>query len=187
METGLAMFRERGFEETRVQDIVEQVGVSPATFFNYFATKDAILDAQAEQATDLYAALLQHELARREATVAERLDQITRVMSQALENDLPISRLLASHTALFFGSDGAKADKDRNSQRLLAELFSQGQANGEIDHRHDALQLAELYTATVILTSTNWLNNWWGETNQPPLSERLVDAVHILLEGATTH
>lgn len=179
------MFRERGFDQTRVQDIVEAVGVSPATFFNYFASKDAILEAQAEQATDLYAALLRHEVARDEATVVERLDQITRVMSQALENDLAISRMMASRTTLFFGSSGDKADKDRMSQRLLADLFSQGQANGEIDRRHDPVQLAELYTANVILTATNWLNNWWGDNEQTQLSERLLKALDILLEGAS--
>lgn len=180
------MFRERGFDETRVQDIVERVGVSQATFFNYFATKDAILDAQAAQAADLYAALLRHELARNEATVAERLDQVTRVLAHTLESDLPVSRLMATRTSLFFGSSGAKAAKDRAAQRLLAELFGQGQATGEIDHRYDPLQLAEVYTAIVILTATNWLNDWWGDADPQPLTDRLLDAVRVLLEGAAS-
>ena len=185
ISTGLAMFRDQGFEETRVQDIVERVGVSPATFFNYFPTKDAILEAQAEQAADLYAALLRHELARSDATVAERLEQITRVLAQALENDLPISRLMATRTALFFGSSGPKADKDRASQQVLAELFGHGQASGEIDERADPRQLAELYTAVVILTATNWLNDWWGDAEHQPLTERLLDALQVFLHGAT--
>lgn len=183
IETGLALFRDHGFEETRVQDIVERVGVSPATFFNYFPTKDAILEAQAEQAADLYAALLRHELERSEASVAERLEQITRVLAQALGSDPPISRLTATRTALFFGSSGPKADKDRSSQRLLAELFAQGQSSGQIDPAADPLQLAELYTATTTLTAINWLTNWWGDTDQS-LDERLLDAIKILLDGA---
>ena len=184
ISTGLTMFRERGFDETRVQDIVERVGVSPATFFNYFPTKDAILEAQAELTADLYAALLRHELARGEARVAERLEQITRVMAHALENDLPISRLMATRTALFFGSSGPKADKDRASQQVLAELFAHGQASGEIDEQADPRQLAEVYSAIVILTSTNWLVDWWGDAAHQPLTERLLDALRVFLHGA---
>lgn len=146
---------------------------------------NALLEAQAEYTADLYAALVRHELERTDVTIQDRLEQITRVLSQALENDLAISRLMATRTSLFFGSSGAKADKDRASQQLLADLFSQGQAAGQIDPRCDPLQLAELYTATVILTATNWLNSWWGESDQP-LAERLLDALTILLEGAGT-
>lgn len=185
MDTGLALFRERGFDETRVQDIVERVGVSPATFFNYFPSKEAVLEAQAAQTADLYAALLRHELERSDATVVDRLDQITRVLAQSLENDVAVSRLMATRTPLFFGSSGPKADKDRASQQLLAELFSQGQATGEIDPDADPLQLAELYTALIILTATNWLIGWWGATHQG-LSERLLEGLRILIGGAAT-
>jgi AcrR family transcriptional regulator len=185
VETGLALFREHGFEETRVQDIVERVGVSPATFFNYFPTKDAILEAQAEAATDLYAALLRHELERREASVGARLEQITRVLAQALGSDPVISRLMATRTALFFGSSGPKADKDRASQKLLAELFVQGQSSAEIDAAADPLQLAELYSATMMLTTMNWLTDWFGATGQA-LDERLLATLRIFLNGART-
>jgi len=186
IETGLALFRDHGFEQTRVQDIVERVGVSPATFFNYFPTKDAILEAQAEQATDLYAALLRHEVERSEASVAARLEQITRVLAHALGSDPAISRLMITRTTLFFGSSGPKADKDRASQRLLADLFAQGQASAEIDPAADPLQLAELYGATLMLTTINWLTNWWGDHAQP-LDERLLEAVRILMDGARSH
>jgi AcrR family transcriptional regulator len=185
IDSGLALFRARGFDDARVQDIVEQVGVSPATFFNYLPTKDAILEAQAELTADLYAALLRHELGRTDAPVVDRLEQITRVLAQALEDDVAISRLMATRTALFFGSGGAKADKDRASQRLLADLFVQGQESGQIDRDCDPLPLAELYTAVVTLTATNWLIDWWSDTDQP-LVERLLAGVRIILKGAAS-
>ena len=186
VETGLALFRDRGFDATRVQDIVERVGVSPATFFNYFPTKDAILEAQAEQAVDLYVALLRHELERCDASVAERLEQITRVLAYHLASDREISELMVTRTALFFGSRGAKADKDRASQRLLADLFAQGQSSGEIDPAADPLQVAELYSAGFMLTTVNWLTSWFGNTDQS-LDERLLEATRILLVGAQRH
>ena len=38
---------------------------------------------------------------------------------------------------------------------LLAELFSQGQASGEIGADHHAMQLAEILSAIFMLTITN--------------------------------
>ena len=39
VDMALALFRERGFDETRVQDVTERLGISETTFFNYFPTK----------------------------------------------------------------------------------------------------------------------------------------------------
>ena len=92
---------------------------------------------------------------------------------------------MAMRTALFFGSSGVKANKDRTSQYLLADLFRQGQAKLEIDGHADPLQLAEVYTAAIILTATNWLTNWWGDSNES-LTERLLHAVAIVMQRCRT-
>jgi AcrR family transcriptional regulator len=184
IEISLELFRRRGFDETRVQDIVERVGVSAATFFNYFPSKEAILEAQAEQTADLYAAMLRHQLEPTDRSVVERLEGITRLLARYLQSDRATSRLMVTRTQLFFGSTGDKADKDRTAQRLLAQLFEQGQAGGEIDPRADPIQLAEIYTALVILTAANWLTDWWGPSPQP-LEDRLLAALATFLKGAT--
>jgi len=182
IDTGLRQFREKGFDHTRVQDIVAAVGVSQATFFNYFPTKQAILEAQSSYTADLYDALLRHELARTEASVPARLEQITRVLAAYLQTDTETSTLLVSRTQLFFGqqTDPARA---RHSHDLMAELFAAGQSRGEIEPVADPDQLAELYAATFMLTVTNWLSGWWGPTTQP-LSDRLVAALEVFLHGA---
>nr|WP_276310655.1 TetR/AcrR family transcriptional regulator [Rhizobium sp. CCGE 510] len=43
LESAAAMFREKGFEATRVDDIAEAANLSPATFYNYFHNKGDIL------------------------------------------------------------------------------------------------------------------------------------------------
>jgi len=40
-EHAVRLFRDRGFDETRVDDIAEAAGVNPRTFFLHFATKSA--------------------------------------------------------------------------------------------------------------------------------------------------
>ena len=180
--TALELFRVHGFTETRVQDIVERVGVSPATFFNYFPSKDAVLEAESDDAGELFSALLRHELARGEASVVDRLRQIAAVLGEYLSNDPDIARLLVTRTSLFAGSTGARADRDRASQDLLAQLIHQGQDLGELRTDVAAGQLAEVYMAVMMLTATNWLIEWRGPPRQR-LTERLLDALDTVLLG----
>ena len=183
--TALELFRTRGFDHTRVQDIVDKVGVSPATFFNYFPSKEAVLEAESDVATELFGALLRHEVDQSDKPATERLAQITTVLGAFLIEDPEIGRLLATRTSMFFGSTGERAARDRANQAVLAELFHQGQSSGELRPGVDAAQLAEIYLATVLLTTTNWLIEWHG----PPadeLPERLLSALEVLLNGMST-
>src|ERR1041384_4740892 len=57
-EAALALYLERGFEQTMVADIAERAGVTARTFFRYFADKREVLfDASAEVEEKSLAAL----------------------------------------------------------------------------------------------------------------------------------
>src|SRR5260370_13832261 len=43
VETAVKLFRKRGYEKTRVNDIVRTLEISQPTFFRYFPSKDAVL------------------------------------------------------------------------------------------------------------------------------------------------
>ena len=43
MAAAMTLFGERGFLETRVEDITSRADVGKGTFFNYFPSKEAIL------------------------------------------------------------------------------------------------------------------------------------------------
>lgn len=43
LTTATAMFREAGYDATRIEDIAQQAGVSPGTVYSYFETKENIL------------------------------------------------------------------------------------------------------------------------------------------------
>jgi AcrR family transcriptional regulator len=55
-EAALRLISERGYEATSTDDIARAAGVSPRTFFNYFATKDACVLLPEEFLPDLMVA-----------------------------------------------------------------------------------------------------------------------------------
>ena len=57
-EAGMQLFAERGFAATTVDEIAEAAGVSRATVFSYFPSKEEIVFGDAAAAVDLLAARL---------------------------------------------------------------------------------------------------------------------------------
>ena len=93
-ETTVESFRERGFAGTRIKDIIDRVGVSEATFFNYFPTKEAVLQQSSAETKRWYGVFLQHLAARDDEPVAERLRELTRVIASVCAADRECSRPL---------------------------------------------------------------------------------------------
>lgn len=48
LKAAVSLFREKGFEDTTVQEITKEAKVAKGTFFNYFPTKESIMQALAE-------------------------------------------------------------------------------------------------------------------------------------------
>lgn len=183
-ESAVELFRERGFEGTRVRDIVERVGVSEATFFNYFPTKEAILQKSAATTKHLYGEFLGHLIKRDEEPATFRLRELTRGMAAVCQADQPFLATVVGRTTLLSGSEGEEKTKDLENFDLLADLFAQGMDSGEINRGFEPLQLAEVFVAIQTLTITNWATGWWQQTQ--PLEARMLAALEVLFSGCTT-
>jgi AcrR family transcriptional regulator len=180
-QTTVQLFRERGFEATRVKDVIDRVGVSEATFFNYFATKEAVLQQSAADTKEFYGVFLRHLRARADEAVDDRLGELVRAMASACVTDREFLATVLSRTSLFSGSAGTEKEKDLANFDHLAAVFDQGQQRGEISSRHDALQLAEVFIAIQTLTITNWVTGWWGDDGD--LEPRMRAALDVMLTG----
>jgi len=179
-ESAMALFRERGFAETRVRDVINAVDVSEATFFNYFPTKEAVLHEASVETKRFYGAYLQNLVNRSDERADDRLRELARVAASVFANDRAFMAIVLTHTDLFFGSAGK--DLDLANYELLTEIFRQGQRKGEFGSRHDPQQLAEIFNATQLLTILNWTIEWFDEAT-PGIDDRTVAAIDVVLRG----
>ncbi|CAJ36194.1 TetR/AcrR family transcriptional regulator [Methanocella arvoryzae] len=76
IEAAEILFREKGFKQTSVSDIVKKVGVAQGTFYYYFDSKDDALNAVIDHYIDNYKAGLERLLADEGLTPLRKVEII---------------------------------------------------------------------------------------------------------------
>jgi AcrR family transcriptional regulator len=97
LEAALALFRERGFEETTMREIAARAGVASGLAYYYFASKDAIVLAFYHRTKDELAAVL--EPAHKEKRLAARLQAIIEAKFTYFKPNRRFLGALMSHAA----------------------------------------------------------------------------------------
>lgn len=187
VEAAVGLFRERGFEETRVQDILERAQISLGTFYNYFPGKDAVLDRFGADVIASYVELARDELDAEDRPVGDRLRALARACGRAFSSDPPFMTVVAMQSRAFSGPGGLPVE-DVPIYGLLSLLFEKGQADGEIRADLPPLELAEIYSGVFIFTVVGWLaeRRAAGQTSgdaEAELGDRLMRAFDVFLDG----
>jgi len=182
LDTSLALFRKRGYEQTRVQDIIERLRISEATFFNYFPTKDALLHEFALNQMDFSIAAVRTALGRSDLSVPDRIRGVMSQWARGWDLDREFYALVATRSRLLSGPQGALREKALRLYDLYEELFSEGQRRGEIRTDQTPLRLAEMLEGIVTIIAGNWLVGWWKNRTES-LEERFMNAVEVFLDG----
>ena len=141
------LFYENGYEETTVEEIVEESGTSRGSFYHYFPGKDALLSSLSylfdEKYTELEPSLSD------DMTAPEKLVYLNRELFQTVENTVSIdllARLLSSQ--LFSKNDKSLLDHNRIYFKLLRQIILQGQRNGQI---RDDIPVGDIVKAYALL------------------------------------
>ena len=182
LETAATLFRERGYEETRVRDIADRLRISEVTFFNYFPTKDALIMAFALEMLEYSIAAAKRELERSDCSVPERLRNVIRPWATSWDKDPRFLGLVAKQSRLMTDVTGLLRDKSSELYEQYERLFTEGQKRGEIRIDQEPLHLAEMMEGMLTLIAGNWVNGWWQDRSDS-LEDRFMNAMSVFLEG----
>lgn len=174
LANAIQLFKERGFDEVTIDDIIGQLEISQATFFNYFPSKDAILQQAAEDTVERYREMLEDEV-RRDAPTAEKVGRLLEAMGRGIEADRRFYRTLFTRSVLNFGNVRAERILSDHSAALMRE----GQRRGEISAEYDPHELADIFIGTYYAVIIRWLHGDGGQS----LTERLHHGASIFLAG----
>ena len=171
----MALFRERGFEATTLDDIAAAADVSRRSFFHYFASKEDVVFAWQEELTAAMVAAVAARPAS-ESTLAAAENAISTMVRQLDPGEaIAMSRLKRDNPALR-ARDQVKYEK---LERALAEALSQrSPAKAE---RVQARLVAMIATGAIRIGDELWTSE--GAREKPEaLVKRIFAAVRAIFD-----
>ncbi len=180
IKTAVKLFRKRGYENTRVDDIVQILEISQPTFFRYFPSKDAVLREVGRRGFACIGEHLETELSN-EATTAERLRRMYQHMAREVEADRPLWRAVVLSGAMDPVRSPDMRQPEELTLSLLRQIFAEGQKRGEITRDFPVLHLAEFMEGLYNTVVRQWVVDLTGPHK---LSDRVRSAVEFFLRAA---
>jgi AcrR family transcriptional regulator len=169
------LFAKQGFEATTVDEIARVADVAPATFFNHFQSKQALLGLMTREVFEVLHSMTSEHL-EGEGSSPEKL----RAFISSATEGISAGRGIARDVLLEFMRSDATPDGPHPYLERLFEpfvaLIEQGQRAGEIRNDYDAAFLAQMAVGMMNSAITNWLAN-----PDYPVEAGLVDAAEFAL------
>ena len=125
------LFYEQGYEETTVEEIIEESGTSRGSFYHYFAGKDALLSTLSYLFDEKYEELM--ESLRDDMDAFDALMFLNRELFELIENTVSIDLLAQLHASqLITKGEKYLLDRGRTYYKLLRQICLKGQQRGEL-------------------------------------------------------
>lgn len=148
-----ALYGRQGYEQTSVQNIIDEIGIAKGTFYHYFDSKEALLVALIADVFDDVVADMERLLADEGLNAVQKFN---RVFSGGVEIKMGYRPALEPLLGMYLADDGAMMREKllqetvRRIGPLLAEIVRQGVDEGLFTARYP-----ETCAAIVLQTSQN--------------------------------
>ncbi|HWY03678.1 MAG TPA: TetR/AcrR family transcriptional regulator, partial [Candidatus Acidoferrum sp.] len=179
IDTSIRMFRKRGYEATRIDDIVQTLEISQPTFFRYFPTKDAVLREVGERGYACICERLRSELSSKAGT-DERLQRLYVTMAREVEADRKLWQAVVLSGAMDPVRSAELRGHEEAAVSLLQEILAQGQKRGEVTRAFPVVHLAEFMEGLYNTVVRQWAVDLTGPHR---LTDRVRSAVDFFLRG----
>lgn len=129
IETAGKLFEEKGYEQTQVQDIVNEIGVAKGLFYYYFKSKDEVMEELADRYADAIIDAV-NKLIDKDITTFDKINSIIQIFIDSAEKKFGIFMGILNvkngitHERIFF-------NVGKKMVPLVTELIVSGNDNGE--------------------------------------------------------
>ncbi|HJH31206.1 MAG TPA: TetR/AcrR family transcriptional regulator [Methanosarcinaceae archaeon] len=176
------LFKEKGFENTTVDEITKEAGIAKGTFFNYFPTKEALLLYFGEQKEELIYNLIRNKTIKH-IPIREKIKNILVFVAESCEKDKELTKLLIFESTRYMGNSCSGPDGCNNKfhrlTNILYDIIEESVKNGEIKSIIDINKTAEIISGVHFHSMMVWLKS----ENDISFSADISEKIDILFEG----
>jgi len=138
------LFYEQGYENTTVEEIIDQSGTSKGSFYHYFEGKDALLGSLSYIFDEEYARL--QKTLPEDMSSFEQLLYLNKKLFSMIEERIDIELLTRLYsTQLITKGEKHLLDHKRLYYKLLRKIVMEGQKKEEITSDMTANEIVKLY------------------------------------------
>jgi AcrR family transcriptional regulator len=172
----VAVFNERGYDATRMDDVAAQLGISKSAIYHHVSSKEELLRLALDRALDgLFAVAA--EVDRAGGSAIERLERLVRGSIRVLSERLPYVTLLVRVHGNSAAERAAVARR-RRFDGIVASLVDAAVAAGDVRPDVDPAITSRLLFGTV-----NSLVEWY-RPRSPGDHQAIGDSVvHVAFDG----
>jgi AcrR family transcriptional regulator len=174
LRAALDLFERQGFEAARIDDICERADVAQKTFFNYFPTKQHLV----EEIVDVLFVNLEtiiDESRRQAGGTAARLVYFFERLAIEAERAGPMHRELLREVIRHANVSRSQREKTRKLQESLNALIEDGVCAGDVSKDHCPAVLAQM-----VLNSFFGIILSWVSVDDYPLRTHAAEAGRFL-------
>ena len=138
------LFYKQGYDDTTVEDIIEESGTSRGSFYHYFDGKDALLSSLSYLFDEKYEEL-EESLGCIKGSF-EKLMFLNRELFDYIENNISLDLLARLYSSqLITKGEKHLLDHNRVYYKLLRRIVSEGQQKGELTNDVTVNEIVKTY------------------------------------------
>ena len=138
------LFYEQGYNDTTVEEIIEESGTSRGSFYHYFEGKDSLLSSLSYLFDEKYEELIENitDDMRAFDTLMYLNEELFAMIENSISLDL-LARLYSSQ--LITRGDKHLLDHNRTYYKVLRQSVLKGMQNGEFGEEYTANEIVKAY------------------------------------------
>lgn len=158
IESAWALFYEKGYEQTTIQDIIEKSDVSKGSFYYHFKGKDTLLNTLSSLLDDHYEELI--EEMPEDMNCFDKLMYLNYKMHSYIEERINYDLLGSLYAMQLTKTEGSNLlDQNRFYFQMLNQIVDEGQKRGEITQEKPVQEIVRFYSMCERALVTDWCMN----------------------------
>lgn len=138
------LFYENGYDDTTVEEIVEESGTSKGSFYHYFSGKDALLSSLSDLFDDKYQELI--PALDKDMDSFDQLMYLNQELFLMIDNSVSLDLVARMYSSqLVTAGEKHLLDHNRVYYKLLRQIVSEGQKKGELREDMSVNEIVKAY------------------------------------------